>query len=128
MGLPCHTHSHLRMPEKTGVVKAEALPRVPLYMGLVRRSCPYPIHLYLGPQSLTHTRTVVRTQLESWLTLAAKRAWQVHTSMLAISVATLVYVCNGGRGGVSRTQVRWGLSRPRQRPQHACLLLSFSGT
>lgn len=39
-----------------------------------------------------HTRTVVRTQLESWLTLAAKRAWQVHTSMLAISVATLVYV------------------------------------
>lgn len=39
-----------------------------------------------------HTRAVVRSQLESWLTLAAKRAWQVHTSVLAISVATLVYV------------------------------------
>lgn len=58
---------------------------------------PHLTHLYPGPQSLvwhslTHTRAVVRSQLEAWLTLAAKRAWQVHTSVLAIAVATLVYI------------------------------------
>lgn len=39
-----------------------------------------------------HTGAVVRSQLEAWLTLASERAWQVHTSVLAIAVATLVYV------------------------------------
>lgn len=39
-----------------------------------------------------HTRAVVRSQLEAWLTLASKRARQVHTSMLAIAVTTLIYV------------------------------------
>lgn len=62
-----------------------------------RRSCPHLTHLYPGSQnlvwhSLTHTRAVVRSQLEAWLTLASKRAWQVHTSVLAIAVATLIYV------------------------------------
>lgn len=62
-----------------------------------RRSSPHPAHLYPGPQSLvwhslTHTRAVVRSQLEAWLTLASERARQVYTLVLAIAVATLVYV------------------------------------
>lgn len=78
-------------------VRVGTLPGAPLDSGSGRRSCPHLTHLYPGSQnlvwhSLTHTRAVVRSQLEAWLTLASKRAWQVHTSVLAIAVATLIYV------------------------------------
>lgn len=42
--------------------------------------------------SLTHTGAVVGPQLEAWLTLAAEGAGQVHAAVLAVAVATLVYV------------------------------------
>lgn len=39
-----------------------------------------------------HTGAVVGPQLEAWFALAAKGARQVHTAMLAVAVAALVYI------------------------------------
>lgn len=101
---PCHIHSHLGAPGKTGV-KAEEESRTsisPANLDWSGRELPTPYHPAQEPRSLaqpslTHTGAVVGPQLEAWLTLAAKGARQVHTAMLAVAVAALVYVWDGGR-------------------------------
>lgn len=85
-----HSFTSVGARERSGESRGTA--QSPKLLGSGKRSCPHLTQLYPGSQSLTHTRAVVRSQLEARLTLAAERAWQVHTSVLAIAVATFIYV------------------------------------
>lgn len=70
--------------------------------GLVGKGAPHPTPPCPGPRSLaqpslTYTGAVVGPQLEARLTLAAKGAGQIDAAVLAVAVAALVYIWDGGR-------------------------------
>lgn len=70
--------------------------------GLVGKGAPNPTPPCPGPRSLaqpslTYTGAVVGPQLEARLTLAAKGAGQIDAAVLAVAVAALVYIWDGGR-------------------------------
>lgn len=100
-------------------VKAKEQPRAPggpispvhlVWSG--RELAPHPTSPCQDPKpgparpSLTHTGAVVGPQLEAWLALAAEGARQVHAAVLAVAVAALVYIWDGGQ----RAEVRWDSS------------------
>lgn len=105
-----------RGARKVGGVKAKEQPRAPHFTcspGLVRKGASSPpITLprarSLAQPSLTHAGAVVGPQLEAWLALAAEGARQVHAAVLAVAVAALVYVWEGGQR--AEAEVRWDSS------------------